>query len=175
MMVMYITKNRYIKYASYIDIPPLKFFYQTIQKALVQYKNGKKIDKKDTPVVYGSTVVDFNPRQDAEIARIEMNQRGVLRDFIGIDWDFEVGDEAKLDHVLQGLKSFHEHFQTSVIIYPTFSYPDKPRIRTVMFTENMMDASEYAQAVSFIIDTLKENPRDDDNYSIIKNFNLPVI
>src|SRR5699024_8999628 len=129
----------------------------------------------DTPVVYGSTVVDFNPRQDAEIARIEMNQRGVLRDFIGIDWDFEVGDEAKLDHVLQGLKSFHEHFQTSVIIYPTFSYPDKPRIRTVMFTENMMDASEYAQAVSFIIDTLKENPRDDDNYSIIKNFNLPVI
>lgn len=172
---MYVTQTRYVKYASYIDESALRFFVKLIKKAEKNFQDGKKITKKETPVVYGTTIVDFNKEEDLSIARIEMNERGVLRDFIGIDWDFNVGDEEDMQIVVDKSKEIFEKFETPVIIYPTYSYPNKPRLRTVMFTKALMDAEDYNKAVSFIIDYMGVDSGDKDNYSVIKNFNLPVI
>ena len=104
---MYVTKNLYEKFAQYVDMESMKFFIQTSKRAFDVYKTGKKFKKNETPVVYGSSVKDFNNDYDRVIARVEMNQRGVLRDFIGIDWDFDEGDEDKLEKLLTNLKQFH--------------------------------------------------------------------
>lgn len=172
---MYVTKNLYEKFAQYVDMESMKFFIQMSKRAFDVYKTGKKFKKNETPVVYGSSVKDFNDEYDKVIARVEMNQRGVLRDFIGIDWDFDEGDEDKLEKLLTNLKQFHEKYQTPIIIYPTFSYPKKPRVRTVMFTEEEMDKMSYAQAVTFVVKALDVDPKDESNYNIAHNFNLPII
>lgn len=172
---MYVTKNLYEKFAQYVDMESMKFFIQTSKRAFDVYKTGKKFKKNETPVVYGSSVKDFNSDYDKVIARVEMNQRGVLRDFIGIDWDFDKGDEDKLEKLLTNLEQFHEKYQTPIIIYPTFSYPEKPRVRTVMFAEEEMDKMSYAQAVTFVVKALDVDPEDESNYNIAHNFNLPVI
>lgn len=171
---MYFTKNMYQKYASYQDISSLKFFHKMCQMAQTRYESGKKLKKTEAPVVYGTTVQDFNEDEDSVIARIEMNQRGVLRDFIGIDWDFEENDKDKLEKLLNELYVFAHKHQTPVYIYPTHSYPTKPRVRTVMFSKELMDGMEYAKAVTFVEEQLGVNPNDEGNYNISHNFNLPV-
>lgn len=172
---MYFAQNYFERYAHFQEISALKFFYDLSKKAVRRYKNGKKLNKQQTPVVFGTSIQDFNSTKDNVIARIEMNQRGVLRDFIGIDWDFDTGEEDKLQTVLESLRTFSQKHETPVLIYPTASYPKKPRIRTVMFTKEMMNGSEYDKAVTFVEQVLGVHHNDETNYDIKHNFNLPVI
>lgn len=174
---MFIALNRYETEALYKgdDGSTLDFFLNACRGAYKLFKRGKKIDKKDAVVVFGTSIQDFDEETDRKVRRIEMNQRGVLRDFIGIDWDFDKGDEKRLEALLFALNTFHNTYKTPIIVYPTHSYPEKPRVRTVMFTKAMMNKSEYAKAVTFVVDTLGVDPNDDGNFNITHNFNLPVI
>lgn len=172
---MYFTKNLYQTYAKYHPMDSQTFMYKMCYMAYQRYQNGRKLKKSEAPVVYGSSVKDFNPDEDDVIARVEMNDRGVLRDFIGIDWDFDKGDEDKFQTLFQNLGAFAKKYQTFVYVYATHSYPKKPRVRTVMFTQNEMNGAEYAKAVTFVEDALELSHHDDGNYDIKHNFNLPVI
>ena len=172
---MYFAKNYHEKYAHYQEISTLKFFHDITKKAIRRYKNGKKLPKNKMPVVFGTTINDFDKNKDNIIARIETNQRGVLRDFIGIDWDFDEGEEDKLENVLESLSRFTEQYETPILIYPTASFPKKPRIRTVMFTKELMDNVEYSKAVTFVEKYIGENHNDESNYNLKHNFNLPAI
>ena len=172
---MYFAQNFYERYAHYQEITTLKFFHEMTKKAIRRHNNGKKLKKNETPVVFGTTINDFDKDKDNIITRIEMNQRGVLRDFIGIDWDFDEGEEDKLTHVLESLSRFTKEFETPVLIYPTASFPKKPRIRTVMFTDGLMDNKSYSKAVTFVEEYIGESHKDESNYDLKHNFNLPVI
>ena len=172
---MYVTQTMYERYASFIDYPSLKFFVRMCQGAITRFENGKKLDKSEAPVVYGTTVKDFDEKRDQMLARIEMNDRGVQRDFIGIDWDLNQDDWDTFETLINQLKSFEHQYQTPIILYPTHSYPKKPRLRTVMFTKELMNETEYAKAVSFVVEKLNVQTNDKDNYLIKHNFNLPVI
>lgn len=172
---MYYTKNLHQKYAKYHEMDSQTFIYKMCHMAYQRYQKGRKLNKSEAPVIYGSSVKDFNPNEDGVIARIEMNDRGVLRDFIGIDWDFNKGDEEKLEKLLRNINQFALDYKTTVYVYPTHSYPEKPRVRTVMFTQNEMDGVEYAKAVTFVEEKLDVSHKDDGNYNIKHNFNLPVI
>jgi len=172
---MYFTKDMFQKYAHYQEMDSREFIHKMCAKAVNRYQKGVKLKKSEAPVIYGTTVKDFNPDEDNIIARVEMNDRGVLRDFIGIDWDFDEGDEDKLQNVLDNLLIFSKEHQTHVYIYPTDSYPRKPRVRTIIFTKNLMNGVEYAKAVTYIEKIVKESHNDEGNYNINHNFNLPVI
>lgn len=172
---MYYTKNLYQSYAKYHEMDSQQFMYKMCYMAYQRYQKGKKLKKSEAPVVYGSSVKDFNIEEDNVIARVEMNDRGVLRDFIGIDWDFNEGDEDKLKTLKQNIHTFAQEYQTPVYMYATHSYPEKPRVRTVMFTQNEMNGIEYAKAVTFVEDKLGISHNDEGNYDIKHNFNLPVI
>lgn len=165
----------YQTYAKYYPMDSQQFIHKMCQMAYQRYQHGKKLKKSEAPVIYGSSVKDFNPDEDMTIARIEMNDRGVLRDFIGIDWDFDQGDEDKLETLLSTLKTFATKYKTFIYLYATDSYPKKPRARTVMFTKEEMNGVEYAKAVTFIEKELGISHNDDGNYDIKHNFNLPVI
>lgn len=171
---MYFSKNLYDKFAHYKEIQSFDFFIAMAKKAYEKYSESKKYKKDEIPVVYGASVKNFIFEEDKVIARVEMNRRGVLRDFIPIDWDFDPGEEDKLNTMLEGIRKFHHTYKTPVLIYPTFSYPEKPRMRTVVFTRDMMDSMEYVKAVTFVVDKIGIDPEDDGNWNITHNFNLPV-
>lgn len=172
---MYYTKNLYQTYAKYHDMDSQTFIYKMCHMAYQRYQKGRKLKKNEAPVIYGSSVKNFNPDEDNVIARVEMNDRGVLRDFIGIDWDFNEDDEEKLQQLFKQLEAFAKKYETFVYVYATHSYPKKPRVRTVMFTQNEMNGMEYAKAVTFVEDELGLAHNDEGNYNIKHNFNLPVI
>ena len=69
---MYITRDLYQKYASFIDMDSYDFFVKSCAKAYKTFKTGRKIKKKESPVVFASTVKDFNEKEDQTIARVEM-------------------------------------------------------------------------------------------------------
>ena len=175
---MLITGSIYEKKAIFIDQNTLHFFIQACAQAIHTGMIMKRQTLKDrTGVAFATSVVDFDDEEDADgILRKEMNRRGIVRDFVGIDWDFEVGEEDLLRKVLVRSAEFAKEYGTIVLFYPTYSYPDKPRARTVLFTKELLEQEEYTKAVQFYTDFVGVSTGDEGaNYSIKSNFNLPVI
>lgn len=172
---MYFSRNMFERYVSYQEMNSQVFFHEMCKKAIKRYQRGVKLPSNKTPVVYGSSVKDFDKEKDGVMARLEMNERGVLRDFIAIDWDFKEGDEDKLNTLIESYQAFAQEYETYIYIYATKSYPTAPRVRTVVFTDREMDATEYAKAVTFMTDKANVDHEDEFNYFINHNFNLPVI
>lgn len=174
---MYVTENIYQKRATYVETSStFKFFCMTAVQAVERYDNKRRLLKSKTPVVFATSVKGFEKDTDTPtIARVEMNDRGILRDYLGIDWDFEPGEEDKLKKLVTKCGEFATKYQTPILFYPTFSFPKKPRARTVIFLDRQIDQEPYAKGVYFIEKEFDLNTDDDGNYNIKHNFNLPVI
>lgn len=175
---MLITGSIYEKKTTFIDQNTLHFFIQACAQAIHTGMIMKRTTLKDrVGVAFATSVVDFDEDEDKDgILRKDMNRRGIVRDFIGIDWDFESGEEQLLKQVLIRSAEFAKEHDTIVLFYPTYSYPEKPRARTVLFTEDLLEQEEYTKAVQSYTDFVGVSTGDDGgNYSIKSNFNLPVI
>lgn len=173
---MYFSKGVYSKKAYFNDADSFDFLEQSCRLSLKAFNNGVVFDKKkNAPVLYATTVKDFNSSNDNVIFRKEMNKRGILRDFVGIDWDFNKGEIRKLKEAIIGIKKFSKKYNTSFIIYPTNSYPNKPRMRSVFFVDKLLNADEYTKAVIFILKEIGVDPKDNNNYDIKHPFNMPSI
>lgn len=175
---MYLTKGVYQEEATYIPVKDTySFFKESCNLAIRAFHDNIIFDKKkNNPIVYGSEIEGFNNEKKCiKIKRKKMNKLKLLRDFVGIDWDFEEGQEKELKKTILNSKKFAKEYDTTLIIYPTASYPKKPRIRTVFLLEDLLDEKEYKKAVSFILDKIDVNPNDDNNYNIYHQFNLPTI
>lgn len=177
-MLMYMTKTLYESKARFVEVDStFQFFMDTILQAIDTGIFKKRHTLKDrTNVLFATSVVGFEEDTDTPtLARVEMNRRGVLRDFLGIDWDFEIGENDKLKKVLKGCARLATEHAMPILFYPTYSFPQKPRGRTVIFVDKLIGQKEYAKAVQYIIDEIGIESGDDGNYSIKHNFNLPVI
>ena len=151
---MLITGSIYEKKTTFIDQNTLHFFIQACAQAIHTGMIMKRKTLKDrVGVAFATSVVDFDEDEDADgILRKEMNSRGIVRDFVGIDWDFEQGEEQLLKRVLIRSAEFAKEYGTIVLFYPTYSYPEKPRARTVLFTEDLLEQEQYTKAVQFYTD-----------------------
>ena len=172
---MYFSKGIYMKKVFFDDMNSFDFFKKSCLLAKKAYDNGISFSKKKgSPVVYSTNVKNFIPQHDKVIFRTELNSRGALRDFIGIDWDLEKGDSDKLKQAILGCKKFSEKYNASYIIYPTSSFPKKPRMRSVFFIDKLLNSEEYAKGVTFILKEIGIDPNDDNNFDVKHQFNLPV-
>ena len=72
-------------------------------------------------------------------------------------------------------------FKTPLIIYPTISYPKKPRFRAVMFTKTLLGEAEYYQAMTWwynqlgILDVNKNKTADKDLYDVLEGLDKDLV
>ena len=176
---MYVSKTLHQKNAVFIDLDDIEFFHQTIQAAISEYESYGDIDnaddeidvkRKETPVIYYSTVSGKKSIDDI-ITRKEMNTRGRRR-FIMIDVDLEEDEWVKYDEIREDLIRLAETHNTYLLIYPTVSFPTKPRFRAVMFNERLMGKGSHYQAISWLYDNLGI-PVSDKSDLYMSNNNAP--
>lgn len=176
---MYITKNLYERYAQFIDLSDIDFFHQSIEIAkdlfsqgFYEDKTNEEIKSQFTPVVYASSIAS-QLKEENYIARIDMNDRA-RRKYLVIDADFDSHQQKESSILYNRLIHFSDRFNTPIVIFPTISYPGKPRFRAVLFTKRVMDENSYWQAMHWLYDQLETTPTDEADYNIRSNTNAPV-
>lgn len=176
---MYAAPNLYSTQVFYIDLPDDEFFAETLKRASLLHEAGKLDEyspesiKKMTPVVFASTL---SKRSDAEdvISRKDVNSDRAQRKFLMIDADFDPGQERESDLLRKRLIDLAEEHSTPILVYPTISYPEKPRFRAVLFTKRVMKSDNYFQAVNWLYDSLDWEIMDASDTRMSANRNAPI-
>lgn len=176
---LYISKNLYDKYVTYVDVPDDVFFHNIINYAKEVFHSGKlenvdieEIKSKYTPVIYVSTLSKRTGDDDI-LTRKSMNERARNR-YLIIDADYDVGEEDKSQELYDKLIALAKKHNTKLVIYPTISYPAKPRFRAVLFTKKVMNDASYHQAMNWLYDQLGLEATDKGDFDIRSNNNAPI-
>lgn len=167
---MYISRNLYDPMATYINLSDQDFFKIALQTATDNYYRHEKefdddeiMDKFDrvkhnaTPVFYATTV-SKRTADDVSRPRVQLNDR-LRRKFIVLDMDFAADDQDNSHALRQLLIYFANKNHCQLVIYPTPSYPEKPRFRAVIFTGGQLNERTYWQAAHWLADTLMHPDR----------------
>lgn len=176
---LYISKNLYDKYVTYVDVPDDVFFHNIINYAKEVFESGKlenvdieEIKSKYTPVIYVSTLSKRTGDDDL-LTRKSMNERARNR-YLIIDADYDVGEEDKSQELYDKLIALAKKHNTKLVVYPTISYPTKPRFRAVLFTKKVMNDASYHQAMNWLYDQLGLEATDKGDFDIRSNNNAPI-
>ena len=174
---MYLTKNLYSYNVTYVDLPDKDVFHLLINEAKRGFNENadyfesadkEQIDnwkKSRVPVLYASKVAKQKP-EDFSLLRHDMNERA-CRSYLVIDADFNADQRDISEQFYNKLVNFASELNTPLVIYPTASYPDKPRYRAVFFTKKKLDAVKYGQAMNWLYASLgipDELAKDPDIY-----------
>lgn len=181
---MYIIQNVYGADARYIDLSDTDFFHYAIQIAKNKYSEDKKnniiytsddiddIKKNQTPVFFAS---NLSKRTDQEIY---VKRRGLKdrlrRKYLIIDADFDPGEEEQSEELFNKSIELANKYKTPIVIYPTASYPIKPRYRIVFFVKRMLNETSYEKAMRWLYSELETEANDNDDYRITGNNNAPI-
>lgn len=189
---MYLTKNVYQRNVTYYDGDDITIFHYMLEKAksvFIENSNYfesldadeiKKLKKNNTPVIFASTVSAMKPAFDFSLIRSDMNDRARRR-YLIIDADFDEGKDESSQYLYNKIIEVAKAYNTPLIIYPTVSYPEKPRFRAVMFTKQLLDAGGYYQAMSWWYDQLgifminKNSRADKDVYDVLEGLEKDLV
>lgn len=180
---MYVTSNYYQKDARYIDMSDLDFFHYSLKLAEDQLK--KRLDEKgsftkeeideakmqEVPVMYATTVSKKQP-DEVFLARKQISPRARNRHLI-IDADFDKGEENEAENFKRNCVALSNEYQTPIVIYPTPSYPDKPRFRVIFFVKRVLSEATYYQAMTWLYEELNTEPNDKSDLHIKSSNNAP--
>ena len=178
---MYVAKNIYASDILFVGMPDDKFLHETIELAKKRYALDKditldneladKLKYQQTPVMFCSTVDKFDKTKDLVVNKKELFSRLKQR-FIVIDADFEAGQEAQSNMLRANCIKLAMTHNSKLIIYPSASYPAKPRFRAIFFVKRVMNNSSYFKAVTWLFEQLNYTATDRNDYRI-RNTNLP--
>lgn len=177
---MFVIKNLYDNTAHFIDMEDFDFFNQSLVEAfnianvLILGKFEKRTIKESTPAVVCSTVDGFDKSESNSVDRIVALGSKSKRRFLIVDADFDTGEEELSALIRQKFIDLSYELDTKLILYPTASYPKKPRFRAVLFTEDYLHADEYAKAIKWLYDAVGMTVNDDTDLRMTTNRNLPV-
>lgn len=189
---MYLTKNVYQRNVTYYDGDDLEIFHYLLEKAKSVFIENShyfetlsddeisKLKKNETPVIFASTVASMKPEFDFSMIRADMNDRAKRR-YLIIDADFDAGQEESSKYLYDKMIEVANEFKTPLIIYPTISYPKKPRFRAVMFTKTLLGEAEYYQAMTWwynqlgILDVNKNKTADKDLYDVLEGLDKDLV
>ena len=129
--------------------------------------------KQHTPVCF-FTKYSKQTGEEEELIRATIDWNRARRKFICCDVDLDAGDEVIYNDMQAAIKEFAEKHNTPLIMYPTVSYPQKPRFRFVLFPSKALNFKEYWQAVTWIYAEIGYEPTDDSDYRMNANRNLPI-
>ena len=174
---MYVTSSIYDTFARYVDLDDRSFFSQALKIAKDNYlklleEDRSKI-KQRTPVCFVSTL---SGKKDSEnfASRKLLNTDRARRKFLMIDADFSEGEEERSERLQEKLKDLANQHQTPLMIYPTVSYPDKPRFRAVLLVKRGLTPQKYWSAMTWLYRELETSVLDKSDLRISANRNLPV-
>lgn len=172
------------RYATYIDLPDTVVFHQLVEEAKNLYlENAELFDdatdedikrwkQNSAPVIFASKV-SKQTADDFSLLRPDMNDRAV-RKYLILDADFKEGKEKSSNLLYNKLIDLAEELNTPLVIYPTASYPDKPRFRAVLFTKKSLNAAAYGQAMNWLYDKLEipdpDYAKDPDIYDSLPTY-----
>jgi len=182
---MYVTKNLSQTHAQYIDLSDPEFFHQAIKIAINRYKNDIKNDiiytqddidnikKYKTPAIFGTTVYK-KEAGDVFFPRKEFGNDKLRRKYLIIDADFNKEEEGISDYLRYKLIKLAENYNTPIVIYPTISFPEKPRFRVVFFVKRQLNEKNYFKAMSWLYGQIGIEPLDPNDMRINNSNNAPV-
>lgn len=174
---MYVTSSIYDTFARFVDLDDRSFFTQALSIAKDNYlklveEDRSKI-KQHTPVCFISTL---SGKKDSEnfASRKLLNTDRARRKFLMIDADFAEGEEERSERLQEKLKELAANYRTPLMIYPTVSYPEKPRFRAVLLVKRGLTPQKYWSAMTWLYRELETSVLDKSDLRISANRNLPV-
>ena len=173
---MYVTSSIYDTFARFVDLDDRSFFTQALSIAKDNYlklvEERSKI-KQHTPVCFISTL---SGKKDSEnfASRKLLNTDRARRKFLMIDADFSEGEEERSERLQEKLKELATNYRTPLMIYPTVSYPEKPRFRAVLLVKRGLTPQKYWSAMTWLYRELETSVLDKSDLRISANRNLPV-
>lgn len=179
---MYVAKNIYDKDVTYIGMSDPDTIHQALEMAKEKFEQIKneeldndqveKMKRNNSPVMYCSTVTKFNKENDLVVQKKEIFERMTQR-FLVIDADFDHGEETESDTLRFKCIQLAQKFNTKLVIYPTTSYPYKPRFRAIFFAKRTMNQNAYYKAMTWLFEQLNYTATDPNDFRI-RNTNLPL-
>ena len=181
---MYISQNVYDRDARYIDLSDQDFFHEAIKIAKRKYEDDKsneiiytdedieQIKKNQTPVFFASNLTKRS-NQEIFVRRRGLKDR-LRRKYLIIDADFDQGEEEQSQELFDKAISLAEEYETPIVIYPSASYPLKPRYRIIFFVKRMLNATSYKKAMIWLYSELETEATDRSDFYITGNNNAPI-
>ena len=178
---MFVVDSYKQKYATYIDMPDRELFIKAIELARnnadavkrVIDEKGFDFVKSHSPIVF---ISKFSKQLDieCEVPRKALNDTRARRAFIMGDVDLGEDDWESYFDMRNKLVKLAKANSTPLLMYPTLSYPTKPRFRFVFLPKRALNQKQYYQAVRWIYDSIGYDITDDSDFRMIANRNLPV-
>lgn len=174
---MYVTNSIYDSFARYVDVDDRTFFSTALECAKSKYTELLEADRSQikqlTPVCFISSL-SSQKESEKFVQRKILNTDRARRKFIMIDADFQESAESESIRMQENLKALAEKYKTPLMIYPTVSYPDKPRFRAVLLVKRGLSPSKYWCAMTWLYKEIGFNVLDKSDLRISANRNLPV-
>lgn len=171
---MFVGNNLYAQYARFLDLNEREFFVGCLDAAKRHLK--PEMRKEDAPIVFCSTLTSQTKEEKLVPVkrRVVHDDTRVKRRFLMIDADYEAGQGPDSDALRRAIMEFGAEHNTPVMIYPSFSFPDKPRFRAVFLVDTLLDARRHHQAMRWLYEQLDSESTDASDLRITTNRNLPV-
>lgn len=169
---MFVAASVYARSVQFIDMSDIEFFEESLR--LAKTRVTVDADKMRSPVVFASTLSKLTKTECESVSRSLMSSSRARRRFIMLDVDYNPGEESKLRSLALNVRDLAKHYKTPCLVYPTLSYPAKPRVRVVFFAKRVMTAASYYKAVMWLSDQLGYEITDVADADIRMNRNLPT-
>lgn len=170
---MFVAPNVYSRSVDYIDLDDRDFFEQSVR--LAANNINPDFDKLQSPVLFVSRLSKQSQAESVSAPRRLMyNADRIRRKFLMLDVDFEGDQWDESNQLRENCKSFAEKFKTPLLIYPTLSWPLKPRYRIVYVTKRLMTPVAYYKGIKWLSEQLDYQLTDASDTRINANRNMPV-
>lgn len=176
---MFISDNLYDRTCRYVDLDDRAFFSAALSAArdleprLADASLTKVQIKERTPLVHISKF-SKQTRADELCDRRHVHGDRARRRFVMMDVDYDADERRESAKTRNKLVAVANRLSTPLMIYPTVSYPEKPRFRAVLLTSRLMDANSHWKAMRWLYDQIGCEPTDDSDMRMNTNRNLPV-
>lgn len=172
MLFMFTAPNLFAKHCTYNPLDDRTFFHTALTIAKNNVMEG--LDKKDVPVVFGSKLLKQTKDDEIVMRKEAQDRERVKRSFIILDIDYNEDEQEESEALWDRIIEFGQDYNTPIMLYPTLSWPTKPRFRAVFLTKSLLNAVQYEKAVKWLAGELFYEITDPMDYHISPNKNLPV-
>lgn len=157
-------------------IPTLKDLSKQASQNIVPLADKDDYKIHQAPVGYVSA---FGTAKIPDESRLSINYNdglklGFLRKFIVLDYDLDkayIDADKKQQELLKRIEDLFDIYNYT--LYPTISWPSKPRWRFVLQIDRYLDDYSYKHVAGDVKDLIGYDTGDDNNYFISHSFNLP--
>lgn len=178
---MFVSQTYLSRECRYIDLPDREFFIACLDEAKerahtpLASESDKDFVKRNTPIAHVSTLANRAGAEDICSRLTVHDEARAGRKFLMGDVDFDVGQEADSAELRQRLIDFADLHHTPLMLYPTMSYPAKPRFRFVLLARRTQHRIGYWRAMTWLYGELGMPATDETDFLITANRNLPVL